>query len=427
MIQTGEPLPGDEDNFRPMRAINLCRYLVQRGHSVTLWSSDFNHFTKTFRNGKTTIREIEGFQLITLRSSGYKKNIGLARLVDHFFLAIQARLHLRGFRAPDVAFIGFPPIEIAWVFAKWFRSRNTPFVLDVKDKWPDIFVSSIPRRLSTYMRVLLGPYFVMSRTIVQLATGVCSISKPLLNWSLEKGNKDSSEFDFVAPLVSPEQEYNEAEEGDTLDWFSQRGINLRAKTTLYFAGTINSAFDFDPLIYLATQCDLQIVLAGDGPLREFWMKKTTLIPNMFWPGRISAGNLRVLAKNSKLAIAPYSPSKDFDLHITNKIFDAMKFGIPLAVSGSKEMESFVTESGIGFSYDASTTRNLAEKYMQLDSVLLDEMSRTTRSLYLEEFEYNRVYGLIESKLSQLSQSTVSVMKRRRFLQEITRGVRRFRH
>ena len=50
ILQTGEPLHIDNDNSRPMRAMNLSDKLVGSGHSVILWSSAFNHRIKKHRS-----------------------------------------------------------------------------------------------------------------------------------------------------------------------------------------------------------------------------------------------------------------------------------------------------------------------------------------------------------------------------------------
>ena len=52
IYQSGEPLHIDNESFRPMRAINLSNYLADKGHNVTLWSSDFFHQEKRHRYGK---------------------------------------------------------------------------------------------------------------------------------------------------------------------------------------------------------------------------------------------------------------------------------------------------------------------------------------------------------------------------------------
>ena len=49
IFQTGEPLHIDRDDPRPMRAMNLSDFLVNSGHKVVLWSSDFYHQKKEHR------------------------------------------------------------------------------------------------------------------------------------------------------------------------------------------------------------------------------------------------------------------------------------------------------------------------------------------------------------------------------------------
>ena len=46
IFQTGEPLQIDGADARPMRAINLSNSLINSGHEVVLWSSDFYHQKK---------------------------------------------------------------------------------------------------------------------------------------------------------------------------------------------------------------------------------------------------------------------------------------------------------------------------------------------------------------------------------------------
>ena len=58
ILQTGEPLHIDSAGLRPMRAMNLSNALINRGHQVTLWSSDFDHFSKQHRTGKTSMIKV---------------------------------------------------------------------------------------------------------------------------------------------------------------------------------------------------------------------------------------------------------------------------------------------------------------------------------------------------------------------------------
>ena len=112
ILQTGEPLQIDTAGLRPMRAINLSTVLSEAGHEVTLWSSDFDHFSKTHRTGgRASIRLEKNIEIKLLKSRGYKSNVGLSRLLDHAQLAWDLRRQLSTMEKPDVAFIGYPPIE----------------------------------------------------------------------------------------------------------------------------------------------------------------------------------------------------------------------------------------------------------------------------------------------------------------------------
>ena len=85
ILQTGEPLHIDNDNSRPMRAMNLSDKLVGSGHSVILWSSAFNHRIKKHRSKKYETHKVnDNLEIRLIPSYGYKKNISLARLLDHF-------------------------------------------------------------------------------------------------------------------------------------------------------------------------------------------------------------------------------------------------------------------------------------------------------------------------------------------------------
>ena len=108
ILQTGEPLHSDDGNLRPMRAMNLANALVDKGHNVILWSSGFYHQEKRHRSRifeKVHINDKLEIRLIP--SCGYKKHIGLMRLLDHFQLAWNLKKLLKKEKTlPDVAFIG---------------------------------------------------------------------------------------------------------------------------------------------------------------------------------------------------------------------------------------------------------------------------------------------------------------------------------
>ena len=140
LLQTGEPLHIDKGNPRPMRAMNLANSLVEAGHKVVLWSSDYYHQEKRHRNRVgQPIKVSSQLEIRLIPSPGYVRNIGPGRLWDHAVLARNLKKMLREeYSQPDVGFVGYPPIETAVVMTGWLSARGIPSLLDLKDQWPSL-------------------------------------------------------------------------------------------------------------------------------------------------------------------------------------------------------------------------------------------------------------------------------------------------
>ena len=125
ILQTGEPLHSDDGSPRPMRAMNLANALVEKGHKVVLWSSGFYHQEKRHRSRSfEKIRINDKLEIRLIPSPGYKRNVSITRLVDHFVLALNLKKQLDLQKVlPDVAFVGYPPIESAFVMTRWLKKN----------------------------------------------------------------------------------------------------------------------------------------------------------------------------------------------------------------------------------------------------------------------------------------------------------------
>ena len=66
---------------------------------------------------------------------------------------------------PDIAFIGYPPIESAYVITRWLRSKKVPYILDVKDQWPSFIVDALPKSIRGLGRAILSPYFILAKKL----------------------------------------------------------------------------------------------------------------------------------------------------------------------------------------------------------------------------------------------------------------------
>lgn len=402
ILQTGEPLHIDDSSIRPMRAINLSNELVRRSHKVTVISSDFDHFSKKHRNMHEHNIEINPNLYIKLiPSRGYSRHIGFSRLRDHFQLGFKIKRAIKGLELPDVAVIGFPPIESAWSLGRLLTNERIPYFIDVKDAWPDVFLEVFPRKFHRIMNFFLFPYQIMSRNVMKRARGLMAPSQLFLNWSLEKANRNQNNFDLVAPLTSPSYHPSTSDIEDGNRFWDSLGLVEDSKKVVFFVGSLTNSFNFQPLIQLAKSDNFRVVIAGTGPKLAELQSAAKDNQNLVIPGWINQTQLFSLAKKSVFSIIPTINRKDFDMAINNKLIDSLRLGLPILTSNFSVAKNFLEPWGIGIHYDEASLEQTLELLMT-DSNRLSAMKNNVNKIFNEKFEYDKVYSeivaLIESSV-----------------------------
>ena len=161
-----------------MRAMNLVDELVSRGHEVVLWSAAFHHQERQHRCRE--FRSIVYSNKLTINlipSQGYTRNIGIRRLIDHAQMGFNLWQILKSerFEIPNVAFVGFPPIETSAVMLRWLNIRHVPTMIDAKDQWPLIFLEPLPIWLRSLGKLAIYPYYSLARRALKDASAFCSM------------------------------------------------------------------------------------------------------------------------------------------------------------------------------------------------------------------------------------------------------------
>ena len=406
ILQTGEPLPIDSDSLRPMRAMNLSEALIEHGHEVMLWSSDFNHFSKSHRLGSSsTINHSEQLTIKLIQSRGYKSHFGIERLIDHAQLGWNLRKMLRSEIMPDVAFIGYPPIEPAWVMVKWLKAKNVPILLDVKDAWPDLLLNAVPQKFRLLAKLVLTPYFLMMKGTFRSATALSSVTDEFLQWSADKAGREREVNDLVLPLSPNDSDLDLNDVISAELYWDSRGITANGRRRMYFVGSLTNNFDFSQILAAAPHLDCEIIIAGDGPLRTQLIESNNQLENVFFPGWISSAQAFVLAQRSTFALGPLIDRVDFEMSIPNKFIDALKMGKPMLTSNSGVAGKLLLKHGAGRVYSNSDDQSFIQeaRKMLFDSQEVESLSRNAKDLYITKFSHREVYGRAVDKLSQIMQ------------------------
>ena len=402
IFQTGEPLVIDKGAPRAMRATNLSNKLIEKGHKVILWSSAFSHQGKEHRvENYKKFKVNENLEIRLIPSCGYKKNISIKRLIDHAQLAYNLRKLLKREECqPDVAFLGFPPIEVNFVMSNWLNQRRVPFIVDVKDLWPDVFIENLFGWKRRVAKSILFPYFFATRNIYNQATGITSITDKFLEHIEMFSNRESNRLNRVFPLVSDLTLSN-----NNLNlvgaWWDGIGVYNDDTFRVVYVGNLSSNVDLTEIkksaqLFKKRNIKIQFVICGKGDYLQVFKDMMRDMDNVIFPGWIDKEKATVLADRSNAWLIPYVNKENFKLSLPNKTFDALYFGIPLFSSLEGEVKKLITENEIGMFYDQVKTLDMCILDLLHDSKLWMKMSSNARDLYDRKFEFNKVYdGLVE--------------------------------
>jgi len=390
-----------------MRAINLSNALIERGHDVVLWSADFDHFSKKHRFGtEHQIKVSPHLEIRLIRSRGYVSHFGLSRLIDHAQLGWNLRKMLRTESVPDVAFIGYPPVEPAWVMSRWLKRKKVPFVLDIKDAWPEILLRAFPRVIHPLLKLVLTPYYLAMKSSFRSATALSSVTQDFLSWCIEASGRKVNDNNVVNYLTAARSDIEENQYKKAKFFLDELGINDSGQLRGAFIGTLNSAFNFEPIFSAARKLPIEFIIAGSGPLFNQLSAEAENYSNVQLIGWITQAQSKALVSRSTFMLAPYRDLPDFEIHIPNKFFDAMYNGMPVVTSITGIGKKLVENENIGVTYSAAIPDSLLDALIPLvgSPDKFREMSLSASNLYNQKFSYEKVYGDCVTYLEALADS-----------------------
>jgi glycosyltransferase involved in cell wall biosynthesis len=411
IFQTGEPLQSDSIKLRSMRAMLLSESLIKKNHKVIIWSASFFHQLRQHRNpfySSIVINPHLEIRLIT--SSGYAKNIGFKRLFDHLILAYNLGTALKKeTRPPNVAFIGYPAIEFAFVASSWLKKNNVPFIVDVKDQWPEIFFRTLPLSVIPFVKLFLDPYFNLGRKVIFNATLVSSISSSFLKWSCAFARRKINKVDFIFPLTSVPLETHSWNRKKDLQFWKKKGVYKDERTRFFFTGTFSAVFDFTTVknaavIAKKNEFNFQFVFCGDGGNIENIKREFAGLDNVIFSGWVSFSEIRTLASISDAALAPYLNYTDFLLSIPNKILDYLSFGCPIITPLKGEVGRLVKKYELGLIYKEGDYASLYNSLIQISSNKKNRArySSNANKIYKNNFDGNKNYDNAVKHLERIS-------------------------
>ena len=337
-----------EVNAPATRLDEHARQWVRDGHEVEVLTSvpNFpegevydgyeNQFTRETRHGI----DVRRVPMYVSANEGFLK-----RTLSYVSFMISAIWYARQSPRPDVV-VATSPQFFAAVAGWWIaRMHDVPFVLEIRDLWPESIVAVGAMERNAIIRLLER----VERFLYREADRVVVVTDAFKRSIAAKGIPEDK-IKVLKNGVDLDR-WDEPLDADKLDRM-RREHDLGGKFVASYIGTIGMAHRADVLLEAAMRCDdpdVVFVVVGAGAQREALEARQAEVqaPNFRLLDKVPKEDVPYLLALSDASVVHLRDSDLFKTVIPSKIFEAMATRTPIILGVRGETRAIIEEAKAG--------------------------------------------------------------------------------
>ena len=341
------------------RHFELAQYLKQHGHELVIVGSDINYQTgeRIIRhNGLSIEQSLEGVRVIRTAILPSLHRSFFWRILS--FISFMFSSLLVSLRVKDVDLVMGTTPPIFQAFTIWVIAflRRKPFLLEVRDLWPEFGIS---------MGVLKNPVVIqLSRWLegfLYARANKILVNSPAYVGYLKTKKVPVDKITFI-PYGTDVDMFNPEVEGAS---FRQR-FDLQGKFTVLYAGALGQANDIYTLLRAANRLKIEkhirILLLGDGKERKnLEIEAARLgLENVIFAGTVPKKEMPLAVAAADVCLAILQDVPMFRTTYPNKVFDYMAAGKATILAIDGVIREVMEQSGGGVYVPPGDDARLAE-------------------------------------------------------------------
>lgn len=324
------------------RHYEFARRLPTLGARVTVIASDRSYLSGESLHREAT-EEYEGIRVVRVRTSASLHRSYVSRVLN--FLRFSLVGTWKGLRTPEVDLVWgtspqLPQAVAAWVVA---FSRNKPFLLEVRDLWPEFAIDM--GVLKNKLAIALARW--LERFLYSRADHIL-VNSPAYSDYLLRHGVSAAKISLIpngvdATMFTPDDPGTAARE----TW------GLNGRFVVLYAGAIGEANDLGTLLEAARQLQqddsIRFLIVGDGKERTRLEDLATKygLPNVKFTGTQPKSAMPGLLAAADLCVAVLKDIPMFRTTYPNKVFDYMAAGRPTLLAIDGVIREVIEKSGGG--------------------------------------------------------------------------------
>ena len=337
----------------------LARFLVQRGHQVTVIASPVSYLTGSVAEHAPLGDEDGGVKILRVYTYNALHKSFAHRIFA--FLSFMASSFFAGLRVKDVDMVWgtSPPIFqglTAWALA---RFKGTQFLFEVRDLWPDFAIAVGVLKNP----ILIALAFALEHFLYRNADEIMVNSPGYIEHVKECGARSVT----LIPNGADPDMFNPFDLGVKF----RRSHHLKNKFVVVYAGAHGMSNDLNVLLdaakLLEKEQEIQILLLGDGK-EKFNLQSYAVqigVRNVLFLPPVPKMEMAMALAGADACIAILKPIDEYKTTYPNKVFDYMAAGRPVILAIDGVIREVVTAADCGISSTPGDPRSLADAILKL--------------------------------------------------------------
>ncbi len=291
---------------------------------------------------------------------------------------------------PDVVVSTSPQFFCGWAGVWYHWLQRVPFVLEIRDIWPESIavVGAMQKGLAMWvLEWLERRMYLAADRIVTVGHGY----KDQIAAKVPVGDRISVVMNGVdAGLFSPRPR----DEAFLSQW------KLAMKFVCSYVGTIGMAHGLEVVVRAARilrehgRTDIAFLIVGDGARREELERladEAGVNDQIIFTRRMSRDMMPTVLASSDACLVHLRKTELFETVVPSKIFESMAMGCPIIMGVRGESRAIVQAAGAAIDMEPESETDLVEALVRLadDTPFRESLSQSARAYVLEHYDRNR--------------------------------------
>lgn len=382
------------------RHFDLAEQLVQKGHTVTIFASSFNHFnrveTQTYQSGnfyKTEV--IRGVKFVWFKTPKYKNSFERLLNISYFGLFLKKGLkHFLRTERPDFIIGSSVHPLTALVGLKFANKNNIKFYFEERDLWPQTFVDfGLIKSTNPIAKIL---YRIEKKLYLQSDKIIFLFENAYLYAQSKGVNIDK--IVYLPNGFNPNRNVSNRRLDSGLERIFE---SLDGKKICTYIGSMNLSNNLETIVELAkimrSEESYHFLLIGNGNTKKALIEtvKSNALNNVTIYDSVPKSSVPVILKKSHFGFISIKSSPLYKWGMSmNKLYDYLSEGLPIICYTDMEALGEIEKSKAF--YKSSDLNQLKDFLLNIDKF---------NSQFAKEFAYKHYsWDILSDKLIEVMEN-----------------------